>query len=152
MSTSPLFGHHKASSRPGKETKQPDSKSMERGVLALVNNERKSRRLQTLTLASPLTSAAKVHSLDQAQRLKMSHKGSDGSEMSQRIRKQGYRYRHAGENVAYGQKSAEQVFTAWMKSRGHRRNILNPHVRNMGLYVTRGRDGRLYWTQCFGAL
>lgn len=82
----------------------------------------------------------------------MSHKGSDGSDMSDRIRKQGYRYRHAGENVAYGQKSAEQVFAAWMKSRGHRKNILNPIVRNMGLYVTRGRDGRLYWTQVFGAI
>lgn len=125
---------------------------MEREVLAFVNSTRKSRKLRTLSLNSALTSAAKGHSLDQARRRKMSHKGGDGKEMSHRIRKQGYSYRHAGENVAYGQNSAEHVFSSWMKSRGHRKNILNPNVRNMGLYVARGRDGMLYWTQVFGAL
>lgn len=149
---SPVFGHHKATAGSGKGEKPPNSKSMEREVLALVNSTRKSRRLRSLTINSALTSAAKNHSLDQARRRKMSHRGGDGSDVAKRIRKQGYNYRYAGENVAYGQRTAEQVFSSWMRSRGHRKNILDPNVRNMGLYVAMGRDGRLYWTQVFGAL
>jgi hypothetical protein len=51
------------------------------------------------------------------------------------------------ENVAVGQKTPEDVMRAWMTSRGHRQNILNPNYRYIGVgYINNGRP---YWTQNF---
>ena len=56
-----------------------------------------------------------------------------------------------GENVAVGYPTAEAVMAGWMNSPGHRANILNCAARAMGVGVATGADGRLYWTQVFGA-
>jgi uncharacterized protein YkwD len=57
----------------------------------------------------------------------------------------------AGENVAYGYRTGRSVVNAgWMKSEGHRRNILNPSFRLMGIGAAKGHDGRWYVSQVFG--
>jgi uncharacterized protein YkwD len=55
----------------------------------------------------------------------------------------------AGENIAMGQDSAEQVMNDWMNSQGHRENILNPNFKKIGVGIHKGADGRLYWAQMF---
>lgn len=53
------------------------------------------------------------------------------------------------ENIAYGQKSPEEVIKTWMKSMGHRNNILNSKFTDIGCGMSLSQDGRLYWCVCF---
>ena len=58
----------------------------------------------------------------------------------------GISYTSAGENIAMGQTTPEQVVQAWMDSQGHRENIMNPSFTQIGVgYVASGN----YWTQMF---
>ncbi len=59
--------------------------------------------------------------------------------------------RMVGENVAYGYRNGRSVVNdGWMKSDGHRANILNPDFRLMGIGARKGHDGRWYVAQVFG--
>lgn len=120
-------------------------------LLKYVNVARQRRGLQVLRLSRTLSKIAKLHTLDQAfLQMRFTHLGADGSEVGERFKRHGYFYRNAGENVAWHFANARQVFDAWMKSPGHRANILSPKVVEMGMYVCAGQDGFLYWTQTFG--
>ncbi|MBD2773011.1 hypothetical protein ICL16_13245 [Iningainema sp. BLCCT55] len=65
------------------------------------------------------------------------------------MKQHGYNFRQAGENVASGYSSAQDVMRGWMNSTGHRANILNPNYREIGIGYARGNQP--YWTQTFGA-
>jgi uncharacterized protein YkwD len=116
-------------------------------VFAIVNKERAIQGVAPLCLNKELGSAAQLHSLDQKSCGKMSHTGCNGSSMGQRVRASGYLSRGAGENVAWGQRSAKSVMNSWMNSDGHRRNILFSSYKNIGI----GLSDNFYWTQVFGA-
>jgi uncharacterized protein YkwD len=59
--------------------------------------------------------------------------------------------RAVGENVAYGYPTGRSVVNdGWMKSPGHRANILNPDFRLMGIGARKGHDGRWYVAQVLG--
>lgn len=118
-------------------------------VLNIVNSERGRVGLSPLRLHSQLTAAAQAHSNDMARHNFMSHTGSDGSSPFDRMKRYGYNFRRAGENVAAGQSSPQDVMRAWMNSSGHRANILNSNYRDIGIGYARGN--RPYWTQTFGA-
>ena len=60
-------------------------------------------------------------------------------------------FRAAAENIAYGQKSPESVMQTWLKSSGHRRNILNSKLTEIGCGMSLSDEGRLYWCVCFAA-
>jgi len=53
------------------------------------------------------------------------------------------------ENIAYGQKSPEEVMKTWLKSSGHRSNILNSKFTEIGCGMSLSENGRLYWCVCF---
>jgi uncharacterized protein YkwD len=127
---------------------QPQPPSPIRQVLDLVNAERAARGLPAMVADQRLDLAAQRHSEDQASMRRMSHTGSDGSTLAQRIDRVGFPWRSAAENVAYGYASAAAVMTGWMNSTGHRLNILssNTHI-GVGLAYT--ADGVPYWTQVF---
>jgi uncharacterized protein YkwD len=74
-----------------------------------LNNERFRAGLSLLRLNSKLIAAAQAHSNDMARHNRLSHTGSDGSLMVDRMRRYGYKYRWAGENIAYGQTSAQEI-------------------------------------------
>ncbi|MCW2571061.1 MAG: hypothetical protein JWO88_1119 [Frankiales bacterium] len=57
--------------------------------------------------------------------------------------------RAAGENIAYGNVSADQMMTMWMNSPGHRANILNPRFTRIGVGAVRTASGRWWATQDF---
>jgi uncharacterized protein YkwD len=118
-------------------------------VLNIVNQERYRAGLSPLRLHSQLTAAAQDHCNDMARHNFMSHTGSNGSSFVDRIKRHGYNFRSAAENVAAGQSSAQQVMQSWMNSPGHRNNILSPNSRDIGIAYARGN--KLYWTQVFGA-
>ena len=59
-------------------------------------------------------------------------------------------FNFVAENIAYGQKSPEEVMTTWLKSPGHRSNILNTKFTDIGCGMSLSENGRLYWCVCFG--
>jgi uncharacterized protein YkwD len=120
-------------------------------VLDLVNAERAAHNLAPMVVDARLQLAAQRHSEDQAAMRRMSHVGSDGSSMVQRIDRVGFPWRSAAENVAVGFSTPQSVMAAWMNSPGHRTNILSANT-HIGVGLATGSDGRIYWTQVFGAL
>ncbi|MBR4030322.1 MAG: hypothetical protein IKJ06_02880 [Clostridia bacterium] len=118
--------------------------SYAQAVLELVNAERAKNGLNALKLDSALSKVAEAHSKDMATRNFFSHTNPDGLSPFDRIKNAGISYKTAGENIAMGQKTPQQVVEAWMNSEGHRKNILNASFTKMGL----GKEGN-YWTQLF---
>lgn len=57
--------------------------------------------------------------------------------------------RTAGENIAYGNVSADQMMSMWMNSPGHRANILNAGFTRIGVGAVRTTSGRWWATQDF---
>ncbi len=118
-------------------------------VVDLTNQYRVAAGCAPLTVSPQLTAAAAAHSQDMATNNFFSHTGSDGSTPWQRIRRTGYSYSTAAENIAAGYRTAEQVVQGWYNSDGHRRNMLNCNLREIGVaYADGGSYGR-YWTQVF---
>lgn len=127
------------------------SSSVIQEVVNIVNQERSRAGLSPLRIHSQLNAAAQAHSDDMVRNNFMGHTGSDGSSMGDRIRRNGYNFRTAGENVAAGQSSPQDVMRSWMNSPGHRQNILNPNFRDIGVGCAHGGSYGIYWTQKFGA-
>ncbi len=121
-------------------------------VLALVNTERaKIAGCPALKLNNQLIAAAQGHSQDMADNDFFSHTGSNGSTFGARISAAGYRFVSAGENIAAGQANAQEVFSDWFTSSGHRANMLNCNFVDMGLAaVEQSATGIIFWTQDFG--
>lgn len=130
-------------------------------VVELVNEARsRARRCgsERFTAAPPLevsrklTDAAEEHARDMAHRKFFEHRGSDGSEPRDRVRRTGYQWRLTGENIALGPESAEEVVAGWLDSPGHCANLMEPKFRDIGVGIAVGRKrGQIYWVQEFGA-
>eukprot|EP00834_Sanchytrium_tribonematis_P008717 NODE_1137_length_2056_cov_0.948901.p1 type:complete len:365 gc:universal NODE_1137_length_2056_cov_0.948901:1164-70(-) len=118
-------------------------------MLDLVNTQRKLANAQPLKLDALCVAAAKEHTLDQSTHQFMGHVGSDGTSVGDRLSRLGFKWDAVAENVAEGQKSVEEVMTAWMNSAGHRENLLNPNYDRFGYFESTGSDGKIYWTQTF---
>ncbi|MFG1778468.1 CAP domain-containing protein [Micromonospora sp. NPDC049051] len=118
-------------------------------VVDLVNAERAKAGCAAVSIDDKLMTAAQRHSQDQADHQKMSHTGSDGSNVGTRLDRVGYSWRTYGENVAWNQKTPAAVMTAWMNSSGHRANILNCAFTEIGVGVASSNGP--YWTQVFAA-
>ena len=113
------------------------------------NARRADAKLPPLVAEPKLTAAATDHAKEMAKLGKMTHDGADGSTASQRVERAGYVFRTTGENVAYGQKTVEEVMDAWMNSPGHKKNILGDFTQ-IGVGVAPAADGTLYWCVDFG--
>lgn len=116
-------------------------------VLRLVNEERAKAGLSELKLDAAVTAAANVRAKEIKQ--SFSHTRPDGSSFSTALTEQGAAYRGSGENIAWGQKTPEQVMNAWMNSDGHRANILNKSFTNLGVGYYLDESGTAHWVQLF---
>lgn len=117
-------------------------------VAALVNAERAKYGLSALTVDTNVQQAALVRAKETAQ--SFSHTRPNGSSFSTALTEAGVSYRTAGENIAYGQTTPQQVMNAWMNSSGHRANILNAKYTTIGVGYT-VINGTAYWAQLFTA-
>ncbi|GAA5019576.1 hypothetical protein GCM10023258_07330 [Terrabacter aeriphilus] len=124
--------------------------SVQNQVISLVNAQRAKAGCRALVLDARLARAAQAHSIDMAKRRYFSHTTPDGRTFAQRIRAQGYTGSMIGENIAAGQPTPKAVMDAWMKSPGHKANILNCRYRAIGVGAAVGGPYRSYWTQDFG--
>lgn len=122
-------------------------------VVRLTNAERQKAGCPSLTPVAELNRAAQAHSDDMAAHNVMQHEGSDGSTMTTRAERSGYTgWRGLAENVAAGYPTADAVVAGWMSSPGHRKNILNCQLTDIGVgYATNPNSTYgSFWTQDFG--
>ena len=122
-------------------------------VVALVNGHRAAAGLASIAPEPRLRRAARDHAAAMATNGFVGHSGPDGADLAVRLDAAGYPYGTAAENVAAGFATPEAVVDGWMESAGHRRNILDPRVREAGVgYVfVDGNDGYAsYWTLILG--
>ena len=54
------------------------------------------------------------------------------------------------ENIAYGQKTEDDVMKTWLRSPGHRKNILSTSVNSIGCGFRYSDSNIIYWCVCFG--
>ena len=131
------------------ETPAQSAASYEQQVLELVNEQRANYGLAPLSYSKELEAVAYAHSKDMAQNNYFSHTNLSGQSPFDRIHAAGISYRSAAENIAAGQKTPQEVVSAWMNSAGHRANILNSSVTKMGVGIYSGGSYGIYWTQLF---
>ena len=118
----------------------------EQEVIRLVNIERAKYGLPALTEDWELSRVARYKSQDMKDKKYFSHTSPTYGSPFDMMRSFGLSYRTAGENIAMGQRTPQQVVNAWMNSSGHRANILNSSYKKIGVgYVASGN----YWTQMF---
>lgn len=115
-------------------------------VIELTNAQRRQNGLPELKADTQLNSVAQRKSVDMMQNNYFSHTSPTYGSPFDMMRDFGVTYNTAGENIAQGQKTPEQVVDSWMKSPGHRQNILNPKFTHIGVgYEPSGH----HWTQMF---
>lgn len=148
-------GEHGQSTEVDNTTKGTDKPSsveatnQAREVLDLVNAERAKQGLRALVLSTELTNVATEKAKDMMQNGYFDHTSPTYGSPFDMMRRFGVQYSSAGENIAAGQKTPQEVMNSWMNSSGHRANILNKDFEQLGVgYVTGGEYGT-YWVQMF---
>ena len=133
------------------DVQNPEEDTNERSyaeqVVYLVNQERAKAGLPELNMQTDITAAANVRAKEIQQ--SFSHTRPNGSSFSSALKEQGISFIGSGENIAYGQKTPEQVMEGWMNSEGHRANILNGKYKNIGVGYDQDERGVNYWVQLF---
>ena len=128
----------------------PGNLAYEQQVLVIVNSERAKAGCKPLAYNAKLATAARKHSQDMATNDYFSHTSQDGTSFATRITNAGYKWSGAAENIAKGQKTPADVMNAWMNSSGHRANILNCGLKDLGVGLAyQGKTP--IWTQDFGS-
>lgn len=116
-------------------------------ITELVNEHRAAAGLAPVKYSAKVSEAAQVRAVEIE--TSFSHTRPDGRYFSTVFAEHGISYRYAGENIAWGQKSPEEVVTAWMNSAGHRANILNEKFTELGVGYRQNGRGVNYFTQLF---
>jgi uncharacterized protein YkwD len=119
-------------------------------VVTHTNAERARHGLRPLTVDARLARAAQAHSVDMVRRAFFAHENPDGKQVWDRAVAAGYPYRKVAENIAAGQRTAREVVLGWMNSPGHRANILDGQLTQIGVGCAEGGTYGVYWTQVFG--
>jgi len=125
---------------------QSDIGEFESQVVELTNQERANHGLEPLEIDPQLSEVAEAKSNDMAENGYFSHNSPTYGSPFDMMHSFGVDYQTAGENIARGQSTAQQVVDGWMNSPGHRENILNPDFTHIG--VGYDEDGN-FWTQQF---
>lgn len=116
-------------------------------LLQLHNDIRRRQSLTEFLESLALTGMALTQTEHMALAETLSH-DINGS-LSSRIQRSGFHFMIVGENIAAGQRTPEDVFSAWMTSTGHRENICNPYFTQVGLACKQSAAGHMFWCVIF---
>ena len=105
---------------------------IEKNILKKTNDARRRHGRAPLTLDHGLLQSARRHGIWMARHRSMRHSND-----------------RVAENVAMGQSSSTEVINDWLRSPGHRANMLNSQYSRIGIAAYRGQDGNIYWCQQF---
>ncbi|WP_017185143.1 CAP domain-containing protein [Alkalibacillus haloalkaliphilus] len=130
------------------DTEDFTPQEFEKEVHALVNEEREKEGLEPVEFSEEASVVAREKSRDMAVNNYFDHQSPTYGSPFDMMDEFGLQYMAAGENIAMGQRSPEQVMDGWMNSDGHRANILSDSFTHLGVgYVQDGHQ--TYWTQMF---
>jgi uncharacterized protein YkwD len=131
---------------PGLAVAQPAAVSDTLGarMLELVNAERAKVQQPPVAFEARLTTAACRHAKDLARGGPLSHRGSDGSDLTERLTGSGYPFAMAAENLAAGIATPDETVWLWSGSPGHRRNMLTADFRDAGIAHLPGAGGEVW--------
>lgn len=132
-----------------KPPKSVNQSEQAKQVLALVNKERGKLGISPLALSDELSKVAQVKAQDMADNNYFSHDSPTYGSPFDMMKKFNIKYSYAGENIAAGQKTAEEVMNSWMNSSGHRANILNKNYTQLGVGYVKGGEYGTEWVQQF---
>lgn len=121
-------------------------------LVQLTNSERANAGLPELRSSSRLTEAAQLHADQMARLGRLEHvlSGAQYPRPEDRLAAASYQWSSYAENIAMGQTSAAAAMDSWMKSSGHRANILSTGNTEIGIGFARDSGGRPYYVQVFG--
>ena len=147
-----------ASACPGSTDPGASAPAQIRSVTCLVNYARTQDGRNRLAQSPALTRAAAIKGKGVANCMQFSHTPCGGS-FTESIDRAGYRYSSVAENLyagPWGRVSARDVVSAWLKSSGHRANILRAGYRHVGAAPVRangllGNGVSVVWTATFAS-
>lgn len=120
----------------------------EQHMLDIMNAERKKNGVSPLSFDSQLTNLARLRASELTVYYSANHNRPDKRAWNTVFDDYNYSIYYAGENIAYGQRSADEVMSVWIASPGHYSNIVNPNFGHVGLACYE-KNGVLYWEQLF---
>lgn len=134
----------------GTPTAAPATVAMD--VIAYTNRARADAGLPALAVSAKLMDAAAIHARQMAGARLVSHtiSGARYPTLQSRLHAVGYVYAAAAENLAWNQPDARSAVNSWMASSGHRANILDAGLREIGAAMARSGLGEPYWVEVFG--
>ena len=137
---------------PGQKLTIPSATStaaLENEVIRLTNAERTKRGLPALKTNWQLSRCARYKSQDMINKNYFAHQSPTYGSPFDMIESFGISMAAGGENIAMGQRTPQEVVTAWMNSPGHRSNILSTAYTEIGVGLAKSKNGTCYWTQMF---
>lgn len=138
-----------APAKPSASTASANQSSYEQQVVNLVNKERAAAGLPALTVNATLSKVAEAKAADMRDNHYFDHQSPTYGSPFDMMRQFGVSYTSAGENIAKGQRTPEEVMNGWMNSPGHRANILNSNYTQIGVGYVTDSNGTGYWVQEF---
>ena len=123
-------------------------------LVELTNQSRVEQGIEKLTVNQNLISAANSKARDMFEHNYFAHTSPGGLTPWHWIEESGYDYIYAGENLAINFSNAENQHKAWMESSEHRKNIISPNYKEIGVAVKIGNiNGKeaVVTVQIFGA-
>ena len=126
--------------------------ALEQAALDGVNAERREAGLTPLVCTPELCRLARTYSRDMVERHFFAHADPEGRTVNARADGAGIPWRSVGENIARNRgfrDPAEVAVREWMKSEGHRENILDAGYLETGIGVWVAPDHTVYFTQIF---
>ncbi|MBO0903552.1 CAP domain-containing protein [Jiella sonneratiae] len=118
-------------------------------ALSSLNAFRAENGLPALVFNPILGEVAERQARAMAARGDLSH-SVDGT-LPERVRSYGYDVYAAAENIGWNYRSVPAVMDGWKNSAGHRKNLLNPRVREIGFAAAEGPNGEPYWALVLAA-
>ncbi|QDS34021.1 CAP domain-containing protein [Brevibacillus brevis] len=129
---------------PVNQVEQGKAVDFAKQVADLVNQERAKAGLKPVQMDAALSKVALAKAQDMSANNYFDHNSPTYGSPFDMMKQYGIQYSTAGENIAMGQQSPQEVMQQWMNSEGHRENIMNPAFTKIGVGVTNG-----YWVQEF---
>jgi len=131
-------------------TERLETEEIEQELHDLINRERAKQGITLLQISKSLIPIARSHSQDMAVQSELTHNSRDGKTYSQRLQEAGLFFKGTGENIAFSQSFLpEAIHNSFMRSKGHRENILDPRFDTIGIGVFYNEGEGYYVTQDF---
>lgn len=125
------------------------SPDTEQYMLDLINAERQKNGVPPLSFDSQLTKLARIRAKELAEKYDPTHLRPDGRDWVTIFNEEGgYSFGFAGENIAYGQRTVDEVMNSWYNSAGHYSNMVNSNYKHVGIAWSE-KNGVRYWEQLF---